>query len=382
MATKALQQAQRIEQTAIPPLSQSRQFDLGCEHLYSVRHIDGVRTDSQPSRRGNEIHKITAAYVSHLIKTRQKQDGARFDLLCETASPEAIEVLDTFRESFTFNPDAIVGTEIYISLDADFNPSKTNIEYEGTLDLVTMESEREAAIHDWKSYFQIIDADTFQAKMYSLLLFCLNPSLQKVTFYLDFVRYGGANRSVEFTREDVPKLKRLVETQRARQKELHASESLKATPGRHCSFCPRLTDLSCPMSETNPYATMTPAQRVGFAVFLAQATKENTRLIKDLMLEGGPVSYQDGNGNPYIAEFRRQERKSYPLAKTYQVLEAWGTAHPKDNELFDSLTVSGLSSPLKAKKRAPLNDALVQIANVKIQTRFHVGLDDDEEEDE
>ena len=382
MPAKPLQQVQRLEQTAIPPLSQSRQFDMGCEQLYSVRHINGVRTDSQPSRRGNEIHKITAAYVSHLIKTRQKADSARFDVLCETASPEAIEVLDTFRESFTFHPDSVVGTEIHISLDANFKPSKTDIEYEGTLDLVTMESEREATIHDWKSYFQIIDADTFQSKFYPLLLFSLNPSLQKITFCLDFVRYGAAHRDVTYTREDVPKLKRLAETQRARQRELHALESLKATPGRHCSFCPRLTDLSCPLAETNPYATMTPAQRVGFAVFLNQAKKENDRLLKDVMLEGGPVSYRDGNDVEYVAQFRKQDKRSYPLGKAFRVLNSWLEVHPSDRDLSEKLTIGGLSSPLKAQKRASLKAQMEQVATVTTQTRFHVGRPEDEEEDE
>jgi len=37
-------------------------------------------------------------------------------------------------------------------------------EYEGTLDLVMIHSLTEAEIDDWKSYYQVIDADTFQSK--------------------------------------------------------------------------------------------------------------------------------------------------------------------------------------------------------------------------
>jgi hypothetical protein len=56
--------------------------------------------------------------------------------------------------------------------------------YEGTLDLVMLDSFVEAEIDDWKSYYQIIEADTFQSKLYPLLLMCLNPSLEQVKFAL------------------------------------------------------------------------------------------------------------------------------------------------------------------------------------------------------
>jgi hypothetical protein len=47
-----------------------------------------------------------------------------------------------------------------------------------------------AEIEDWKSYYQIIDAETFQSKFYPLLLMCLNPSLERVKCVLEFVRHG------------------------------------------------------------------------------------------------------------------------------------------------------------------------------------------------
>jgi hypothetical protein len=49
---------------------------------------------------------------------------------------------------------------------------------------------------------------------------CLNPSLQRVKFVLEFVRYG-ASRSVEYTRGDLPWLKKLAERERERQRRLH-----------------------------------------------------------------------------------------------------------------------------------------------------------------
>jgi hypothetical protein len=93
-------------------------------------------------------------------------------------------------------------------------------EYEGTLDLVMLLSLTEAEIDDWKSYYQVIDADTFQSKFCPPLLMCLNPSLERVKFVLEFVRYG-VSRCVEYTRKDMPWLKELAQRERTRQRKLH-----------------------------------------------------------------------------------------------------------------------------------------------------------------
>jgi hypothetical protein len=101
----------------------------------------------------------------------------------------------------------ILATELHIALDENFLPiehpdDEAQIaEFEGTLDLVMIHSLTEAEIDDWKNYYQVILADTFQSKFYPLLLMCLNPSLERVKFVLEFVRYG-ASRAVEYTRKD------------------------------------------------------------------------------------------------------------------------------------------------------------------------------------
>jgi hypothetical protein len=45
----------------------------------------------------------------------------------------------------------------------------------------------------------------------------LNPSLERVKFKLEFVRYG-TSRSVEYTRADLPWMKELAQRERARQR--------------------------------------------------------------------------------------------------------------------------------------------------------------------
>lgn len=211
------------EQKSIPPLSQSRHGDMACESLYVYKHVQcATLAESEPAARGIEIHQILATYINHLAKTRRGTDLEVLDTLMKGAGAEAREVLEKFRDNHAFDPEKVLATELHIALDENFLPIEASdghgrtAEYEGTLDLVMVHSLTEAEIDDWKSYYQIIDADTFQSKFYPLLLMCVNPSLERVKFVLEFVRYG-ASRSVEYTRKDLPWLKELAQRERSRQ---------------------------------------------------------------------------------------------------------------------------------------------------------------------
>jgi len=310
--------------------------------------------------------------------------------LISGAGGDAQQALERFRDNHAFAPERVLATELYIALDDDFNPiedaapdekhpgsEKTqNAAYEGTLDLVLLDSVTDAEIDDWKSYYQVIDPDTFQSKFYPLLLMCLNPSLQRVKFVLEFFRYG-ASRSVEYTHRDLPWLKELAERERNRQRRLHelcgqTAEKLKASPGRHCTWCPLLLN-GCPVSGTNPYGQMTPAERLRFALWLQEAEKQNTKVLKDLMVERGPVRYRDANQNEYIADFVPLEKKFYPYGEATLVLDEWLRAHPEDKTFVNKLTVSGLSSPLKAEKRSELAGMLGEVAEIRVDTELKVG---------
>ena len=152
----------------IPPLSQSRYGDMDCETLYVHKHARyEPMANSEAAARGIEIHKTLAIYINHLVETRRSTDLAVFDSLMEAVGCDAREVLERFRDNHNFDPDTILATKLHIQLDQDFRPiedSKQPFEYEGTLDLVRLHSLTEGAIDDWKSYYQIIGADTFQSK--------------------------------------------------------------------------------------------------------------------------------------------------------------------------------------------------------------------------
>src|SRR5229473_1945010 len=271
---------------------------MACETLYVCKHVQGTRLgESEPAARGIEIHQVLARYINHLVRTRRVTDLEVFDALMKGAGAEAREVLEKFRDNHAFDPEKILATELHIALDANFlaieQPDDEGqiAEYEGTLDLAMIHSLTEAEIDDWKSYYQVIDADTFQSKFYPLLLMCLNPSLERVKFVLEFVRYG-VSRCVEYTRKDLPWPKELAQRERTRQRKLHefvsvGDRELRASPGRHCTWC-RLLLNGCHVAETNPYGQMTAEERLRFALWLREAEKENTRVLKDLMVEGGP----------------------------------------------------------------------------------------------
>jgi len=376
----------------IPPLSQSRQGDMACQLLYVHKHvIGGPAAESEAAARGTEIHRILATYINHLMRTGRSTDFAFLDcLMTGSGNSEVVQALERFRNNHAFNPEQVLGTELSISLDEGFKPKERAsfrerdpgpagcppASYEGTLDLVLLPSITEAEIHDWKSYYQIIDPDTFQSKFYPLLLMCLNPSLQRVKFVLEFVRYG-ASRSVVYTRQDVPRLKDVAERERARQEQLHkmsahGGENLKASPGRHCTWCPLLLN-GCPVAKTNPYGQMTEEERLRFALWLQEAERQNTMLLKDLLVEKGRISCKDQNENKYVADFVPVEKKFYPLDGATAVLHEWLKTHPEDSNLLSQLTVSGLSSPLKARKRAELAGKLCEVADVRVNTELRIG---------
>lgn len=370
------------DEGVLPPLSQSRYGDMACEILYVHKHVRCEATaESEAAARGIAIHEILATYIDRLVTTRLSTDLEVFDALMKGASSEAREVLERFRDNHAFDQEKILATELHIALDEGFHPIEDSeerraAEYEGTLDLVMLHSVTEAEIDDWKSYYQIIDADTFQSKFYPLLLMCLNPSLERVKFVLEFVRYG-VSRHVEYTRKDLPWLKELAQRERARQRNLDevaasGERDLKASPGRHCTWCPLLLN-GCPEAKTNPYGQMTAEERLRFALWLQEAEKQNTKVLKDLMVERGTICYRDGNQSAYLADFVPVEKKFYPYRDAVAILDDWFRAHSDDQGLRDKLTIAGVSSALKTEKRAELAQKLTSIADVRVDTELSIG---------
>jgi hypothetical protein len=375
----------------VPPLRQSVYEDMACAHLYGAKHVAAIMTPGGvAAARGIEIHAVFAGYISHLVKTRRRRDLDFFDKLMEATSTDARAVLERFKYNHDFDPEKIVDAELEIALDEDFEPIDTELSgtysdrvrggrvvaYRGRLDLVQLHSRTRAQIDDWKSYFQIVNADTFQSKFYPLLLFCRNPALEKITFVLEFVRYG-ASRKVEYLRSDVPWLKEVAQRARKRQKQLHELISLgpseiSAAPGRHCTWCPLLLK-GCPLErDTNPYASKSPEEHLKYLLWLREANKQTTEVLKTLVRELGPIECQDQNGVAYEAGFAASPKTEYPCSETTAILQQWMSKHPEDRTVAEGVTMSGLNSLLKAKKRKELAENLAAVAKTRTETEFRV----------
>lgn len=128
------------------------------------------------------------------------------------------------------------------------------------------------------------------------------------------------------------------------------------------------------MAKTNPYSQMTAEERLRFALWLQEAEKQNTSVLKDLMVEHGGIRYRDGNQGEYVADFVPVEKKFYPYDVAVGILDEWFRAHRDDQHLRDKLTISGLSSALKAEKRAELAQQLTRIAAVRVDTELRIAL--------
>jgi hypothetical protein len=91
------------------------------------------------------------------------------------------------------------------------------------------------------------------------------------------------------------------------------------------------------------------------------------------MVECGPIRYRDGNEGEYLADFAPVEKKFYPYCDAVPILDEWFTTHPEERGLRDKSTISGLSSAIKAEKRADLAQTLAGVADLHVETELRIG---------
>jgi len=67
------------------------------------------------------------------------------------------------------------------------------------------------------------------------------------------------------------------------------------------------------------------------------------------------------------------EKKFYPYQYGVSILDEWFRTHPDERGLRENLTISGLSSAVKADKRSELAHKLTEIADVRVETELKIG---------
>jgi PD-(D/E)XK nuclease superfamily len=348
--------------TALPPLSQSMYESMACPASYQARYVHGAESPANEySELGQEVHAALSLYAQHLRDKDVDEDWAFFETTIRLFSEEAQKILAGFIGSMKFNPQTILTSELrFIDDDAA-----------GTPDLITMESPVDATIWDYKNYFEMIEADTFQSKLYPLLLFRHNPNLDTVRFVLVFVRYGRT-KEVTWTRDQVPALEKVVANARQRQAAIHATEGLaRAIPGRACEYCPLLRTARCQVNAWNPYATMTESDRLRYVIFLRSALKGSTDIIRSAA-RFHPVTASDDNGRTYEAAFLPTEKRTIPLLPGLEILNDHFHTYGEDLSSKACISRTSLASLRSAKKRMHLDQALHDIEAVKETTTFKI----------
>jgi hypothetical protein len=341
--------------------------------------------ENEYSLRGSQSHEACSHYVDHLVAKRLRIDEQWFEqnILSRPYLPDTIEILGRMAPKFQIDPENVLDTELWLPLDENFepmdcNPGDAGVAYEGTLDLVVMPDPTTAIIEDYKTFWQIVDADTFQSKLYPLLLMKHFPQLEKVTFVLRFLRYN-VTREVVYTRADIEKLEKLAREARQRQLAFHKTDDIvlrgdeQAMPGEHCAYCPKLR--SCPLGESNPM-TEDPTEVMRRALWARELLKRDMATLKAHVNINGPILIKDANEVRYTANFRLQQKSSYPAIPVLALVSA------NDPELAQKLMISGLSTPLKTKKRAGLAGLINEHRIERAQTRFGITGAEDEDEGE
>lgn len=390
----------------IPPLRQSTFETMSCPHSYGLIHIEGLKPpDSLASTRGTEVHEILAKYVAHCASKRVPADFMYLDALMNSVGEEAAGILETCRDSFSVDWQNFWEAEVLMYLDVNFQPilRTDNLDaaaYSGTIDTIyLMPGDRVARIVDYKTHPRPFDPTTFQAKLYSLMLFMHMPELQEVEFVLRFVRYPNVAKPITFLRSDVPQMMEDVRRVRARQGEYHIasenSEYLPALAGTHCQYCPAITDFSCPIAKLNPMTNLSPEQRLNYRLWHDVANRVNNQAMAQYVDGSGQTIHgQDANGKHYIFGPEAKETITYPLFAsdgnggfTLPIVDAlldWNMANPEDLQpkkggkpwfLNVRIGATQLKSYLKAKKRELIDNSIKDLATAETKIELRVSRD-------
>jgi hypothetical protein len=272
--------------------------------------------------------------------------------------------------------------------------------YCGILDTIyLMPGGTVARIVDWKSHPRPFPADSFQGKLYSLMLMMHIPELTEVEFGLRFVRYANKVTTQKYYRSDVPQMMDDVRRVRSRQQDIHEKveqqQPLRTHGGAHCVYCPCVLDpihIPCPIMKLNPMTNLSPADRLNWRLVHDVMNRTNNQAMRQYV-DGSQqeIHSQDANGKHYTFGPVEKEKTTYPVFAddgqggfTLPIIDAlldWQNANPADlipkkgsNPWFLNLRIGStqLKQYLKAKKREIIDNRIKDLALVetKIENRI------------
>jgi hypothetical protein len=366
----------------IPPLTQSAESTAACPRAYVATYLEGKGGgESIPSERGHDFHHVVSRYIGHCALNQIPSDWAYFNLLISNSGPVAGPMLEGFRDRYVVDWEHVYLTECPMGLDRQFNPayivqgndrypdelpriggldySPAYCAYLGTLDVIYLSDDgTEATIEDFKTHPSIFNVDAEpQGERYAFMLFKHMPSVQKVTFKYNFVRYTNAFRFDSWNRSDMPAMQ--ASMGRALERQLATvlrPDQAKALPCKSCLYCPLMRDMSCPIREQNENLIVTAEDRLIAIQFAERFLSFHRPLLKAWAEVRGSVSYKDGNDHIHTYGEMIVEQTTYPLDRTtMQVLKEWREASGEDwADMGLKISSTSIKPKLKAKKRAAL----------------------------
>jgi hypothetical protein len=408
----------------IPPASQTKAEQMGCEHGYALINIAGLKPPSTPpSVRGTEVHQVMAEYAAHCAAKRIKSDYAFIDKMTRRVSEEAAQILETARDSISIDWQNFFAAEVHMALDEDFRPtwsidhdgnqvpfredlfgpiSTGNYPaYTGIADVIYLyPGGTVAKIPDIKTHPRPFEPTTFQGKEYALFLFIHMPELKEIEFVLNFIRYPNIHKPAKYLRADVPQMMEECRRVRAHQRAIHQrvteagcvrDAELTVHAGKQCTYCPAIQNNSCPLHDTgmNHMSNMSPADRLNFRLWLDSANRLNNQAMKDYVDgTGQTIHSKDANGKGYsygptpttsttYPLFGWTERGGFELTPLIEKLMDWVTySMPEDGQAtkkglppwISRLRIGSteLTSPIKAGKRADLHQWIQDTQGVRV----------------
>jgi hypothetical protein len=409
----------------IPATRQSIYETMSCETSYKLIHIDSLRPPSTgPSYRGTDCHDILAPYARYCAQNRIPADFAFLDSLLNSASPEVVNIMETCRENLVIDWQNFFAAEISAGLDKDFQPT-WSYDHDGNrieLDPVwgiegsgkppaycvifdtiyLMPGGTVARLPDYKTHPRPFPADTFQGKLYSLVLMMFVPELTEVEFGLKFIRYANKTETHKYYRSDVPQMMEDVRRVRNRQRDIHEKveqqQPLRTHGGAHCTYCPCVLDpvhIPCPIAKLNPMTNLSPAERLNWRLVHDVMNRTNNQAMQQYVDGSGQeIHSQDANGKFYSFGPVEKEKTTYPLFTddgnggfTLPIVDAlldWQHANPDDlvprkgsKPWFTNLRIGStqLKQYLKAKKREIIDNAIKDLATVETKVELRIARD-------
>ena len=386
--------APRLAQPLTQPhgISKSMAKAIACPTFFTGQYLQPERLAANEhflARTGQEFHAWRKAYVDHLVASnRWSDDVFRDAYLAEHALSEDARTL-IGRDRFEVDPDSVFATELFLSIDQDFEPLELATEQQpgrlsadprfllsGTLDLLLLEG-RTAIVLDPKSGFSTTGVTDDEPAFYAALVFAHFPLVEEVQFRWDFVRMSALRRTSYTRRDDLEWIHDRIRVVNA-QKDLTVERynlglALDANP--FSGLCPSC-QLACPLRprwEAGELSLAMP-QTKSDAVRLAQLVKVCEDVIgsaKQLLLKwlDQEPDRELTLGLGFAASVRVDDKHEYPLidalrslgldvvdiqaldGPTRQLIEEQRPAYtPAFDVPLASLHLGGLSSFCKTKK--------------------------------